>query len=117
MTVNTQALLYNPIYKHFGVDAVLQPGDGDAETVTVRVIDETNGIMLSAGGRVQVGTMHAACSVRAAELTANELTPAQCDGGTITFNGQSWNIKAVRPIPALEGESAGEYWFVLLEAA
>lgn len=104
--LDLQGLLYTPVYDTWGV-----PATGLGSTVTV--LDRTAGISIP-DSRTQIETVRPVALVRAAELAAAGISVDDLVDNQITFNGQTWRIKAYRPVPSPEGETAGEVMLMLL---
>lgn len=113
MNIDYQALLYNPIYSRIGVAATVTPVTG--LDVQVTVLDKTAGVEVALSDNVQISSIKPAAAVRMAELDDNDLEPADIDGGTITFNGKTWDIRGFLLKPSPNGESDGEAWLFLQE--
>lgn len=112
MTNGFQGLLYNPIYNSFLCsDATLFSDAGT--TASVRVFDATTGIPIP-DARTQIETVRPVCFVRAAELASKNIELADLPESLITFNGNTWRIKANRAIPSPSGEADGEIMLILL---
>lgn len=101
-----QATLYDPIYDVLGVEAVITP-DSTVGPVTVTAIDKTGCIPIPSGG-IEIETIEPAAVIRMAELLAAGITRDDLEGGTITFNGATWRIKATLPNPSPKGEADGQ---------
>lgn len=108
-----QDLLYSPIYNSFLCsDATFRPPIGGT-TKSLRVFDATTGIPIP-DTRTQIETVRPVCFVRAAELTQKSIALADLPESLITFNGNTWRIKANRAIPSPSGEADGEIMLILL---
>jgi hypothetical protein len=95
-------------YTLHGVEAQL---DTATEPVIVTVIDKTDGVAL--GNEAEVQTVVPAATVRVAELAEHDIAREDLRNVGITFNGQSWTIKAARPRPTPTGESKAELLLIL----
>ena len=113
MTVDYQALLYNPIYYELAVPATLVPTWGSSRPLSV--IDHTAGVALI--DRMNVESIRPVVRVRGTELAANAIDVADLPNSLITVNGQTWRIKATRTMPAPTGEMVGEVMLILLSEA
>ena len=113
MTLEYQALLFNPIYYDLAVPATLTTTWGSS--LSVSVIDHTAGVTLT--DRMSVESIRPVVRVRGTELTQNAIQVADLPNSQITVNGQSWRIKATRTMPAPTGELVGEVMLILLSEA
>ena len=108
----TWQAMYDNIYSSFiSSDASLSSSSG--KTINVRVTDETKGTVIP-GGPGQVETIRPTCRVRAADLVAAAIDVADLPDSNITFNGQTWTVKATQMRPSPEGELAGEVMLILM---
>lgn len=107
-----QNLLYNPLYESMICsDATLFSAAG--LNVSLRVFDATTGLPIP-DARTQVETVRPVCFVRTAELTQKNVAIADLPESLITFNGNTWRIKANRAVPSPAGEADGEVMLILL---
>lgn len=107
-----QGDLYDMIYRSpIAVDAMLESSAG--VTASIRVCDETKGTAI-AGGPGQAESVRPTCRVRANEILANGIAFADLPDSSVTFNGQTWRVKATQIQPSPAGESAGEIMLILL---
>lgn len=102
-----QALLLDPIYDRLGVAAELTIGSADPVDLTV--IDKTAGV--NVGDQVEVQTIRPVAAVREAELDEHEIAAEDLRGGSISFNGGSWQVHSFQRKPVPEGP--GEIWLIL----
>jgi hypothetical protein len=65
----------------------------------------------------EVDALRPGAFVRRRELDQAGIAPAELDGGTLVFGGQSWRIDAHGPRPGPGGEASGEILMQLTEAA
>lgn len=107
--MNFQGLLYNPIYNSFLCSDATFLSTG----ATLRVFDATTGLPIP-DARTQIETVRPVCFVRAAELASKNIALADLPESLITFNGNTWRIKANRPVPSPAGEADGEIMLILL---
>ena len=106
----TWQTMYDNIYDSFiATDAVLASSSG--KTINVRITDETKGMVIP-GGPGQVETIRPTCRVRASEIAGIDV--GDLPDGTVSFNGQTWIIKATQMRPSPEGELAGEVMMILM---
>jgi hypothetical protein len=109
--IDYAALLFDPAYAIFGVDAVLTLADTAGTAVPVTVIDKTAGLPL--GPNVEIGTIIPGAMLRAADLAAHNVDRDALDEASIAFNGKSWRIASSYPKPVPSGEANGEIVLVL----
>ncbi|MGR9317290.1 hypothetical protein ACU8LZ_12665 [Rhizobium leguminosarum] len=105
------ALLFDPAYSIFGVDAVLTLADTAGAQVSLVVIDKTGGLPI--GPNVEIGTVVPGAVLRASALADNGVDRDALDEATIAFNGKSWRIASYYPKPVPSGEANGEIVLVL----
>lgn len=111
MPFNFSEVLLDPIYNSdLGVDATLTLPDGST-SFAITVIDKTNGV--NVGTNVDVPTIVPCAAIRYAELTSNGINKTDIVGGTLEFNGMTWNITNIRPDPNPSGERSGEVYAML----
>lgn len=105
----------DPIYVAQGVPAVLAPrGTGP---VAITALDKTAGVALPSGnGGIEIETVRPAAVVIAGDLADLGVTLDQLDRGTITLNGQAWQILSHRPMPSPAGAADGEVYLILEKA-
>jgi hypothetical protein len=108
-------LLYDPIYRTFGIPAVLTPNRADTAPVAIAVIERTRST--DASDEFEFGTLRPGAFVRRGELDEAGIAPAELDGGTLAFGGRSWRIEAHAPRPGPDGEASGEILMHLVEDA
>lgn len=108
--IDFNAVLLDPIYDAFGVEASLEASG----TVTLTVIDDTQGVVLDTGTSLQFAAAKPAARVRLSELTANNIAREDLKDAAITFNGNSWTIAATQPKPLPDGP--GELYLILQAA-
>jgi hypothetical protein len=101
-------LLLDPIYDSLGVEASLEASG----TVTLTVLDETQGVMLDTGTSLQFGAAKPAARVRLSELATNGIIRDDLKGSAISFNGKDWTIVATQPKPTPDG--SGELYLILV---
>lgn len=111
-------VLYAPIYKSFGVDAVIRSAFFDE--FTIRAIDLTSGVEVSGSSDVRktgvgVMTILPIASIIMADLTALGLTRENLEGAVLDLNSKLWRIKSTMLKPSLYGEAAGELYLHLEE--
>ena len=98
-----------PAYRHFGVNAVLDLGDG--REYAIRALDKTVGV--SVGTPLEVQTTGPAAMVRATEFADLGIDPDGLEGATMLLGDRRFDVTSVRPVPAGRGESDGEYCLYL----
>ena len=113
--MNYAALLYDPIYKTFGIPASLTPNRPDVAPVAVTIIERTRST--DASEEFELGTVRPGAFVRRRELDDADIAPAELDGGTLVFGGRTWRIEAHSPRPGPDGEASGEILMHLVEDA
>ena len=107
------ALVYNPLYATFGVDASIRCLYAD--TFDLRAIDCTSGIAVADGSGVDVKTIRPAAIVRMRELSDLGLGRDDLEDAALELNGKLWRVKATMPKPAPTGEADGELYLFLFE--
>ena len=107
--IDFAAVLLDPIYATLGVPATLTLTDSREFDLTV--IDKTSGVKV--GENTEVATILPVAAIRYAELTGLGLNKDDAIDGTLTFNGFTWVIQAMRPDPNPSGERSGELWACL----
>lgn len=108
-----QDLLYNPIYNSFLCsDASFRASTGGAAK-SLRIFDGTTGVSV-ADARTQIETVRPVCFVRAVELAQKNIVVDDLPESLITFNGNTWRIKANRVVASPAGEADGEIMLILL---
>ena len=107
------SILYDPIYRTFGVPATLVPSSRDAGPVAITVINRTATTDVSE--EFELGTLRPGAFVRRRELDQAGIAPAELDGGLLAFGGRSWRIEAHSPRPGPDGEASGEILMHLAE--
>jgi len=114
MSVAFTTTLFDPVYAVLGVEAVLTPSGGSANTITA--IDKTRGAEI---GDLNIGIMSVrpVAAVRAAELIELSIDRGTLDGGALVLNGVSWVIDAHLEKPTPSGAGDGEVWLILLKGA
>ncbi|TBE54467.1 hypothetical protein U8P68_10880 [Rhizobium ruizarguesonis] len=105
------ALLFDPNYSIFGVDAVLTLADTAGTEVPLVVIDKTGGLPI--GPNVEIGTVLPGAVLRSSALAESGLDRDALDEAVIAFNGKSWRIASYYPKPVPTGEANGEIVLVL----
>lgn len=110
MSLDLQALLYNPLHSLLGSPASLQRADQSVVT-GLTVIDKTSGVDVGEGVHAQ--SLLPAAVIRYSELVTNNIDPDELDTCRITFNGNTWGINSVRMRPSLYGENDGEVYLFL----
>lgn len=98
-----------------GSDAVLMP-DESPGGYALSAIDKTAGIVVGDAGDVGVQTVKPAAVIRASDLAALGVTPAELDSAMLALNGKTWRIEAHRMQPGPGGEASGEILLLLSEA-
>ena len=101
--MNLDEIILTPVYSSFGTDAVLTIGQTAHD---VRVIDQTDGVEIEAGGMSMPSIKPAAC-VRATALAALGIEQDQLLDATLVFNGATWTVKNIREKPGAAGRSTG----------
>ncbi|TBA16099.1 hypothetical protein [Rhizobium ruizarguesonis] len=105
------ALLFDPTYSIFGVDAVLTLADTAGTEVPLVVIDKTGGLPI--GPNVEIGTVLPGAVLRASDLADEGVERDALDEAVIAFNGKIWRIASYYPKPVPTGEANGEIVLVL----
>jgi hypothetical protein len=107
--MDIDGLLLDPIYNSdLGIEAVLDLGT--AGTVTLTVLDKTDGVLLeSANSPMVMASSKPAACVRVSELQANSLTRETIKGLPISFSGGTWTIRATQP------KSKGRELYLILQ--
>ncbi|UIY25877.1 hypothetical protein LZK76_10795 [Rhizobium leguminosarum] len=105
------ALLFDPAYSIFGVDAVLTLADTAGTQVPLVVIDKTAGLPI--GPNVEIGTVVPGAMLRFSDLAVKGVDRDALDEATIAFNGNTWRIASHFPKPVPTGEANGEIVLVL----
>lgn len=103
-------MILTPIYRSFGADAVLTVNQA---TYDIRVIDQTSGIEVEAGGMSMPSIRPVAC-IRASDLAALSLTEEGILDATVAFNGSTWTVKNIREKPGAGGRASGELQLILI---
>lgn len=111
MAFNPKRIM-DQLYRTFGVSATLDYGA--TAPVTCTVIDRTKGVDVGEGDVLQQ-SIRPVAAARMYELTAAGVTTAELDGGSITFNGKTWDVKSYQLRPSPEGELQGEVYLILSE--
>lgn len=99
-------VLYGPIFRLRGVSAHLVPRIGVAGDLLA--LDDTSGVEVEGAE-----TLMPVARVRYQDLVDLTMTPEDLDGGTITLNGRTWKIDAVRDEPTASGLNQGLAMLVL----
>ena len=107
------ALVYNPLYATFGVDASIRCLYAD--TFDLRAIDCTSGIAVTEGSGIDVKTIRPAAVIRMRELNERGLSREDLEDAALELNGKLWRVKATMPKPAPTGEADGELYLFLIE--
>lgn len=114
--IDYSALLYDPVYAEIGVPAVLTAA-GTAGEVELTVIDNTrrksNTTNTDSGG-VEVRSVGPSAFARMPELIAKGVTPNDCKGSVLTFNGRAWIVRNHELTGSPNGEDLGEIMFLLM---
>jgi len=105
------ALLFDPAYSIYGVDAVLTLADTAGTQVPLVVIDKTAGLPI--GPNVEIGTVVPGAMLQASALADKGVERDALDEAAIAFNGRSWRIASFHPKPVPTGEANGEIVLVL----
>jgi hypothetical protein len=101
-------LVLGPNYQTFGRPATLTVAGTD---YAVTVIDRTRGARVLDG----VETLVPLALVRATELAGLGLALGQLDEALLTIDSTAWRVRSAEPMPAPDGEAAGEYQLALEE--
>lgn len=109
--MNYAATLYGPVFTILGVVAQLDVSS--AGPVDILVLDKTAGVPVADAGDATVQRIVPAVAIRATDLVALGIAPADLDGGAIFMNGRSWEILNHALVPAPTGEEQGEVWAYL----
>jgi hypothetical protein len=110
MAIDWDRLLYGPMYKTHGVDAVLTIG---AVAHVVRVIDNTQGVTIEQGGFALPELKPVACITQAELLRIGVAAHALHDQ-TLLVNATLWRIKNTYARP-VEGKASGDWMLVLIK--
>lgn len=113
--------MYDAVYAHYGVEAVLTMPETDGAVLEFTAIDITGGVSVggahgnvTAGGfRSEIDTLEPAASVRAADLTDIDLE--DLPEATLLINGKTWKVRGSAPKPSPNGEASGEVYLWLTE--
>jgi hypothetical protein len=108
--IDFNGLLLDPLYDAFGVEASLEASG----TVTLTVIDDTQGVILDTNTGLQFAAAKPAARVRMSELAANNIAREDLKDAAISFNGGDWTIVATQPKPTSSGASE---LYLILQAA
>lgn len=100
--------LYN---SDIAVDAVLTAGAGDP--LDVRIMDKTEGVVISAANEPDVQTIVPVAVVSMAQLTAGGIDVDTIDGSTLAIDGKAWTVTSHRYKPTPDGETKGELILLL----
>lgn len=106
MSLDYQLLLYDPIYNALGVDGLL---DG---ITPLRIFDKTDGFEIPDRNGIQ--TVRPVAFVRTAELELRNIDIGNLPETLLTFNNNTWRIKATRQVPSPNGENDGQTMLILL---
>ncbi len=122
MELNYAPLLYDPIYSLLGYPARLELENGTEADVIA--IDDTSGVSVPEGGRISnfgLESIKPCASIRARELTANQIAPADLIGNIVLHyqlaDEKTWRIESSRVMPSPQGELAGEVVLILTQTA
>lgn len=107
--MNYQAVMYDPIYRQFGVPGLLAVDSSYDIVVMDKSVPTADGLPLET-----LSTLPHA-RVRMVEFLALGLDPNTIDDNTITFNGVTWTIKAHQYVPSPNGRDDGELALILEE--
>lgn len=110
--IDFSTLLYDPIYRAFGVPATILCLYGTSFELTV--IEKTSGVEVF-DGTGSIKTIRPAVVVRVSELSAQGLAPIDLEGASIEVASKLSRIKAMMPKPAPTGEADGELYLFLIE--
>ncbi|HMF50555.1 MAG TPA: hypothetical protein VK603_18015 [Candidatus Saccharimonadales bacterium] len=118
MSIDFPSALFDPIYLALGVQAIVTPG-ATSTPVEMLAMDQTAGIIVTEG-KLGIQAIKPACSLRARELTANNLQPSDLKDGTITLwpdtaDEQTWRIENYSIKPSPTGNLAGEVQLILIK--
>lgn len=113
--------MYDAVYAHYGVEAVLTMPGTDGAVLEFTAIDITGGISVggdfrnASAGRFQseIGTLEPAASVRASDLADIDLE--DLPEAELLINGTTWKVRGSAPKPSPNGEASGEVYLLLTE--
>ncbi len=114
--VDFDATLYAPVHELLAVTAILTAGSCE-DPITVQAIDKTSGVAIALTGDSEVQTIRPAVAIRMSVITALDLILDELDGGTVEFNGKTWQIDSHLLVPSPQGELMGEVLLILNEMA
>lgn len=109
--MNYAATLYGPVFRVLGVIAQLDVSS--AGPVDIRVLDKTRGVPVQDSENAAVQRIVPAAVMRATDLVALGIAPADLDGGSLAMNSGTWEIMSHALVPAPTGEEEGEVWAYL----
>jgi hypothetical protein len=110
--IDFSSLLYDPIYRAFGVPATILCLYGTRFEITV--IDKTSGVEVF-DSTASVKSIRPAVVLRYSELNLLGLAPSDLEGASVEVAGKLSRIKAMMPKPAPTGEADGELYLFLIE--
>lgn len=112
--------MYDAVYAHYGVEAVLTMPGTDGDVLEFTAIDITGGISVGGDDRAgrfqsEIATLEPAAAVRASDLATIDLE--DLPEATLLINGKTWTVRGTAPKPSPNGEASGEVYLMLTEQA
>jgi hypothetical protein len=111
--IDFSSLLYAPIYRVFGVQAIFTCLYG--ERVELTIIDQTGGVEVADASAIDIKTIRPAVTIRAADLAAQGFDATDLEDAQLVLGDRAWKVKATMPKPAPSGEAEGELYLFLVE--
>ena len=96
------ALVYNPLYATFGVDASIRCLYAD--TFDLRAIDCTSGIAVTEGSGIDVKTIRPAAVIRMRELNERGLSREDLEDAALELVKRAYLLPAAIVLPTAAGE-------------
>jgi hypothetical protein len=116
MTIDFNALMYDPVYARIGVPAVLTVAGSDGAEVEITVIDDTRPKVLPISTGAQAADVRSAgpgAFARVPELAENGIARSDYADAVLAFNGRTWIVRSWELIGSPNGEDLGEVRFAL----
>jgi hypothetical protein len=109
MSIDYNAILYDPVYNALGVPAMLTHTAGVSE---ITVIDDTRAKSVTTGS-LETRSVGPGAFARVPELTAQGVDRSDYDGSMLAFNGRIWIVRSHELRGSPNGEDLGEVRFLL----
>jgi hypothetical protein len=109
MSIDYNALLYDPVYAEIGVPAMLTHTAGVSD---ITVIDDTRA-KTNTSGPLEVRSVGPGAFARVPELTNKGVDRSDYDGSMLAFNGRIWIVRSHELRGSPNGEDQGEVRFLL----